>query len=88
MDMLSPQTQFVFHDAATLDATDRMFYTHANAIDASIFFLFCGGQVAATRLLLWLDDHNASNLEALKSPILIQRGIFSKSTGAGLRQFP
>ncbi len=70
--MLSPQTQFVFHDAAALDATDRMFYAHANAIDASVFFLFFCGQVAATRFLLWLDDHNAINLEALKSHILIQ----------------
>ena len=70
--MLSPQTQFVLHDATALDAADCMLYAHANAIDTAIFFLFCGGQVAATRLLRWLDDHNASNSKALESHILIQ----------------
>ena len=70
--MLSPQTQFVLHDAAALDAADRMLYANSNAIDPSIFFLVFGCQCTATRFLLWLNDRNVNNIKALKPHILIQ----------------
>src|SRR5687767_13644955 len=72
MNMLTPQTQFVLHDAAALDATDCMLYAHSNAIDATILFLFFWCQCPTTRFLLWLDNYYAINIEALKPHILIQ----------------
>ena len=79
--MLSPQTQLVLHDPATLDATDRMLDPHSNAIDATIFFLLVSCQLSSTRLFLWLYDHNAINVKALKAPILIQRASWWQLIG-------
>ncbi len=49
-----------------------MLDSDSNAIDPTIFFLFLVGQLATTRLLLWLDDDNSFYFKALKSHILIQ----------------
>src|SRR5215210_4138000 len=66
------QTQFVLHDAASLDATHHVLYSYSDAIDTTILFLFFVCQCPATRFLLWLDHHNTINAEALKPHILIQ----------------
>ena len=70
--MLAPQTQLVLHDAASLDATHHVLYSHSDAIDTTILLLLFVCQCAATRFLLWLDHDNTINGEALKSHILIQ----------------
>lgn len=71
--MLSPQPQLVFHDPAALDPADRMLDPYSNSIDATILVLLCIRQLSSTRLFLWLDDHYAINVKALKAHVLIQR---------------
>lgn len=72
MKSVSPQTQFIFHDATSLDATHCMLYPHSDPIDPTVLFLFLVCQLSATRLLLWLDDDHSFYVKALKSHILIQ----------------
>src|SRR4028119_1886912 len=72
MDLLSPQSQLIFHDPAALDPTDRMLDPHSNTIDATISVLLFICQPSSTRLFLWLQNHDAVDVKALKSHILIQ----------------
>ena len=72
MHVLSPQTQLIFHDPAALDPADRMLDPHSNTIDATIFVLLFSCQFSSTRLFLWLHNHYAINVKALKAHILIQ----------------
>jgi hypothetical protein len=72
MHMLSPQPQLIFHDPAALDSADRMLDPYSNTIDATILVLLCIRQLSSTRLFLWLDDHYAINVKALKAHVLIQ----------------
>src|SRR3712207_5024488 len=81
MNVLSPQTQFVFHNTTSLDAAHCMFYTYSYAVDATVFFFLFYGQLSATRLFLWLYDHNSFQIKALKSHILIQRASSRKLIG-------
>ena len=73
MNMLSPQTQLVFHDTTALDPADRMLDPHSNAVNVTIVFLFFRGQCSTPRLFLRLHDHATVDSKALKAPILIQR---------------
>ena len=50
MDMLSPQSQLVFHDTTTLDPAERMLDPNSDAVNATIAFLFFWSQCATTRL--------------------------------------
>jgi hypothetical protein len=72
MNMLSPQTQLVFHYTTALDPADRMLDPHSDPIDATILVLLFICQFSSTRLFLWLNDHHTVNFKALKSHVLIQ----------------
>ena len=72
MNIFSPQSQLIFHNATALDTTDRMLYPHSNAVDSTIPLLFFVCQRPTTRLFLWLNDHHAINVKALKAHVLIQ----------------
>ena len=78
MDMLSPQTQLVFHNTTALDPADRMLDPDSCAVNVTIAFLFLWGQCATTRLFLRLHDHNTVESKTLKAHILIQRASWWK----------
>ena len=81
MNVFSPQTQFIFDDATSLDATHCMLYPDPDAIDSTVLFLFLCCQLPTTWLLLWLNDDNTFDIKALKSPILIQCRSCGKLVG-------
>ena len=76
MNVFSPQTQFIFDDATSLDATHCMLYPDPDASDATVLFRFLCCQLPTTWLLLWLNDDNTFDIKALKC-------ILSKTTGSG-----
>jgi hypothetical protein len=72
MNVLSPQTKLVLHNATTFDAPNHILNQHTCLVDPAVFFPFFVCQFSSTRFFLWLNNHDPISHKSLKSLVLIQ----------------